>query len=189
MKIIKQTTIGLFLAFSALMTSAASVSAGSQLQHVAISGAAAGGTSVHLDFTRPVHIPQGFVLENPPRLVFDLPGVQVMPGARRNNSGAGSVKSVYSANNKGMARVVIEFNHFSDYTIEPRGDDLVMVFDPPPHGATVPSLPTSQNVANVQPGYDWYRAPGAQANRQQGQQHTAQQQQAHQFLLQLSERP
>ena len=187
MKITKQTTIGYLLAFSALVMPALSVAAGSQLQNVTISEAAAGKTAVNLDFSTPVTIPQAFVLENPPRLVFDFPDVAVLPGARRNNAGAGSVKSIYAANNKGLARVVIAMNSFADYTIQPHGDDLVLVFDGQA-AATVPRVPSAQNVANrpaANESYNWYQDPSSQGNHQamaqpkhQHQHQSAQQQRA-----------
>ena len=103
MKIIKQTPIWCFLIVSSLVLPGVASAAGSQLQKVAINGAA-GKTAINLDFNRPVKIPRGFVLENPPRIVFDFPGAEVLPVARRNNVGHGAVRSVSSANNKGRAR-------------------------------------------------------------------------------------
>ncbi|MGB1009688.1 MAG: type IV pilus secretin PilQ [Thiolinea sp.] len=183
MKIIKQTTICYLLALSALALPGVSAAA-SQLQKVMINGAAAGKTAVNLDFNSPVKIPKGFILENPPRIVFDFPNVEVLPGARRNKAGAGSVKSVYSANNKGMARIVIALNSFVNYSVEPRGDDLVLLFDR--HNGAAPKVsrprvPSAQTVAKkpsvqyqtkkpvakpakIKPeqSYEWYRAPASQ---------------------------
>lgn len=191
MKIIKQTTIGCLMALSVLFTSAAMAASGVQLQNVMINNAESGKTAVNLDFNSPVPIPSAFVLENPPRLVFDFPGVAVLPGARRNSAGTRAVKSVFSANNKGMARVVVAMNSFADYTILQQGDDLVVLFDG--QRGAAPAVPSSQNVANMQQpagnmapeqSYEWYRAPPVQGGRQPAarpkHQHSQQQQAAQQ---------
>ncbi|MEZ5479510.1 MAG: secretin N-terminal domain-containing protein [Thiolinea sp.] len=138
-----------------------------------IKPAAANKTEVILDFNSPVTIPKGFVLQNPPRIVFDFPKVEVLPQARSQDAGQGAVRSISSANNKGQARVVVALKQFVNYSIEARGDDLVLVFENGGAAAqpvqqtvavgktpVVPPVKASQQSLTPTETYDWYRAPG-----------------------------
>lgn len=164
MKRIKQTAFWFSCGLLGCCLNTASAAVLNKLQVVDVKPGAANKTEVRLDFQRSVAVPKGFILENPPRIVFDFPQVEVMPKARRNAFGAGVVKSISSANNKGQTRVVVALKTFVDYSVEARGDDLVMIFDAP---ASAP--PARQPVAKSQgagkvaanQSYEWYRNPSA----------------------------
>ena len=128
MKIIKKALI--FLSLTMLWIGLVEA-ATSQLQNISINDASNNKTEIHLNFSQPVKVPKGFVLQDPPRIVFDFPGVAVAPNARSNNTRRGLVRSVRAAGNKGQTRLVVSLNQFVDYTIENRGGDVVMLFDAP----------------------------------------------------------
>ncbi|PIE00329.1 MAG: pilus assembly protein PilQ [Thiothrix nivea] len=164
MRIMKQTAIWFSCGLiSYCLSTAASAAVLNKLQVVEVKPAN-NKAEVRLDFVQPVKIPKGFVLENPPRIVLDFPQVEVLPKARRNAFGTGVIKSVDAANNKGQARVVFTLNRFVNYTVEARGDDLVLVFDKPQGGqATQPKKPVHHTKKAAQPApeqtYKWYRDP------------------------------
>ncbi len=121
MRIMKQTAIWFSCGLiSYCLSTAVSAAVLNKLQVVEVKPAN-NKAEVRLDFVRPVKIPKGFVLENPPRIVLDFPQVEVLPKARRNAFGTGVIKSVDAANNKGQARVVFTLNRFVNYTVEARG--------------------------------------------------------------------
>ncbi|HPQ96260.1 MAG TPA: type IV pilus secretin PilQ [Thiolinea sp.] len=138
-----------------------------QLENISINAANTGKTEVHLSFNTPIQIPKGFVLNNPARLVFDFPGIEVAPAARTNATHSGVIKSVKAAGNKGQTRLVIDMDKLVNYSAEVQGSDLILLFDAPAQGGA--SQPAPQ-VRNAQPGvarngriddsYLWYQKPG-----------------------------
>lgn len=171
MKKIKQTAFWFSCGLLGCCLNTASAAVLNKLQMIDVKPGAANKTEVRLDFQRSVTIPKGFILENPPRIVFDFPQVEVLPKARRNAFGAGVVKSISSANNKGQTRVVVALKTFVDYSVEARGDDLVLIFNapagmPPAKRYTAAQQQAAQNQrttgkAAIDQSYEWYRNPSA----------------------------
>nr|CAA6829910.1 MAG: Type IV pilus biogenesis protein PilQ [uncultured Thiotrichaceae bacterium] len=181
MKKIKHTAFWFSCGLLGYCLNSASAAVLNQLQVVDVQPGVMNKTEVRLDFQRPVTIPKGFVLENPPRIVFDFPKVEVLPKARRNAFGTGAVKSISSANNKGQARVVVALKTFVNYSVEARGDDLVLIFDTPADTAPAKRYTAAQQngqlkkpVAKTAPNqsYKWYRNPSS-GNKQPTQQMVA----------------
>jgi type IV pilus assembly protein PilQ len=140
-----------------------------------------GKTELSLQFNTPVTIPQGFVMDNPPRLVFDFPGVEVNPAVRRAQTNAGVVRNIKAVNNKGQTRIVIELAHFADYNVDMQsGNRMVLAFkdaggnasadtkrfraNQAPQALQLPEVPV--NNAN---GYEYYQdaSQSAQSAQQQ----------------------
>ncbi|CAA6804706.1 MAG: Type IV pilus biogenesis protein PilQ [uncultured Thiotrichaceae bacterium] len=171
MKKIKQTAFWFSCGLLGCCLNTASAAVLNKLQVIDVKPGAANKTEVRLDFQRSVTIPKGFILENPPRIVFDFPQVEVLPKARRNATGAGVVKSISSANNKGQTRVVVALKTFVDYSVEARGDDLVLIFNAPAgmlpakrYTAAQQQAAQNQRVAGkavADQSYEWYRNPSA----------------------------
>ncbi|HPE59197.1 MAG TPA: type IV pilus secretin PilQ [Thiolinea sp.] len=141
-----------------------------QLENISINAASTGKTEVHLSFNTPVQIPKGFVLNNPARLVFDFPGIEVAPAARNNATHSGVVKSVKAAGNKGQTRLVIDMDRLVNYSAEVQGSDLILMFDAPAQGGVSQPAPKVRNVqpqtagtGRIDDSYLWYKNPG-QAN-------------------------
>ncbi|WP_298610032.1 type IV pilus secretin PilQ [uncultured Thiothrix sp.] len=165
MKIIKQTTARNVVLLSCLSWAAVAAAANNQLENISVNEAAAGKVEVLLNFSSPVAIPKGFVMENPPRIVFDFPGVEVAPTARHNHTKRGVVNAVQAAGSKGQARLVFNLDSLVDYTVESSGNDMVLLFSPTGKSTqsgqaktTQPELP----VADINPedSYHWYTKPG-----------------------------
>jgi type IV pilus assembly protein PilQ len=180
MKIMKQTAIWFSCGLiGCCLSSAASAAVLNKLQVVDVKAAAANKAEVRLDFAQPVNIPKGFVLENPPRIVLDFPQSEVLPKAKRNAFGAGAIRSVDAANNKGHTRVVVTLASFVNYSVEARGDDLVLLFDAPDSGraaqqAKAPAVAAPPPKAAPEHSYKWYRDP-ANAKTSPAQQMVSQQ--------------
>jgi len=166
MKIIKQTTARNVVLLSCLSWAAVAAAANNQLENISINEAAAGKVEVLLNFSSPVAIPKGFVLENPPRIVFDFPGVEVASTARHNNTKRGVLNTVQAAGNKGQARLVFNLDSLVDYTVESNGNDMVLLFSP--NGgkstATVSAAQPAPSAAQLKAddSYDWYKKPGSE---------------------------
>lgn len=168
MKIIKQTTARNVVLLSCLSWAAVAAAANNQLENISINEAAAGKVEVLLNFSSPVAIPKGFVMENPPRIVFDFPGVEVAPSARHNNTKRGVLNAVQAAGSKGQARLVFNLDSLVDYTVESNGNDMVLLFSPNGGAsnanggisAAQPAPAASQLKADE--SYDWYKKPGSE---------------------------
>ena len=169
MKIIKQTTARNVALLSCLSWAAVAAAANNQLENISINEAAAGKVEVLLNFSSPVAIPKGFVMENPPRIVFDFPGVEVAPTARHNNTKRGVLNAVQAAGSKGQTRLVFKLDTLVDYTVESSGNDMVLLFSgnqankPAPTGQVSSAqmvAPTGQLKADE--SYDWYNKPGTE---------------------------
>lgn len=168
MKIIKQTTARNVVLLSCLSWAAVAAAANNQLENISVNEAAAGKVEVLLNFSSPVAIPKGFVMDNPPRLVFDFPGVEIAPNARHNKTKRGVINAVQAAGSKGQARLVFNLDSLVDYTVESSGNDMVLLFSPSQGAKTVASRPVgSTQIAppaalKAEESYSWYNKPGQQ---------------------------
>ncbi|SKA93818.1 type IV pilus assembly protein PilQ [Thiothrix eikelboomii] len=169
MKIIKQTTARNVALLSCLSWAAVAAAANNQLENISINEAAAGKVEVLLNFSSPVAIPKGFVMENPPRIVFDFPGVEVAPTARHNNTKRGVLNAVQAAGSKGQTRLVFKLDALVDYTVESSGNDMVLLFS----GGSAHKPAATERVSSAQTvapasqlkadeSYNWYHKPGTE---------------------------
>lgn len=164
MKIIKQTPIQSVLAAALLLYAPLSLAA-SKLNNISINEASGGKVEVMLSFSEPVTAPKGFSMTNPSRLVFDFPGVEVAPSARKNYTKRGIINSVNAASNKGQARLVFNVEDLVNYSIEQAGSDLVLLFDGGAAGKSSEKTATQEQTAakNLKPNetYQWYKDPSS----------------------------
>lgn len=114
---------------STVSVSSLVLAAGHHLQSVTAKPGSNDRTEVRLQFDSPVTVPKGMVLDNPPRLVFDFPGMAVSPASRHQMFNMGQVEAIEAADNKGKTRVVIRMRQLVNYSIEAEGNALVMLFD------------------------------------------------------------
>lgn len=127
MKTIKQS-VALAILVACTPASSLVFAADKQLQNITAQ-AAGNKTEVQLQFSSPVQLPQGFLMENPSRLVFDFPATDVAPNTRSKAVNLGNVQTIDAANNQGKARVVVHLNGLVNHTLESRGNTVVMLFD------------------------------------------------------------
>jgi type IV pilus assembly protein PilQ len=140
MKTIKHA-VAMAILLSSSVTGTA-LAAGQQLQAVTAQMTGANQTEVRLQFDSPVVLPQGVVLENPPRLMFDFLGADVNPKSRQKVVNMGQVQMVEAADSKGKTRVVVRMRQLVNYTVEVRGNAVVMVFDADCGAVCVPPAAT-----------------------------------------------
>ncbi|OQX10215.1 MAG: pilus assembly protein PilQ [Thiothrix lacustris] len=127
MKTIKQS-VALAILMACTPASSLVFAAGKQLQNITAQ-AAGNKTEVQLQFSSPVQLPQGFLMENPSRLVFDFPATDVAPNTHSKAVNLGQVQTIDATNNQGKARVVVHLSGLVNHTLESRGNTVVMLFD------------------------------------------------------------
>lgn len=178
MKIIKQTKFGHIMLWLICFLWASLASAnGNKLNNISINNAAAGKVEVHLSFSNPVSTPKVFSTEKPPRLIFDFPGVDVAPAARKNATQRGVIKSIRAAANQGRTRLVVDLNSLVDYTVESAGADVLLMFESNNAGAAGKTAmaskqapPATKEGLRPEETYDWYGSSSpSQATRPKGQ--------------------
>lgn len=186
MKTIKYA-VAMALFLSTAYTVDTALAAEHRLQAVTAQPVGANKTEVRLEFDAPLTPPNGVILENPPRLLFDFPATEVSPSSRQTTVNIGQVQAVEAAGNQGKTRVVIRMQQLVNYTVETRGNTIVMVFDgdclpncasqvPSTGGNSkfvtskkatanvVPELPTAvvlpePHPPSAVPDYKWYTPP------------------------------
>jgi type IV pilus assembly protein PilQ len=127
MKTIKQS-VALAILMACTPASSVVLAADTQLQNIT-AHAAGNKTEIQLQFSSPVALPKGFLMENPSRLVFDFPATEVSASSRSQAVNLGQIQTIDAANNKGKARVVVHLHDLVDHTVESRGNTVVMLFD------------------------------------------------------------
>ncbi len=147
MKTIKQS-VALALLMTCIPASSLVLAADKQLQSITAQ-AAGNKTEVQLQFSSPVELPKGFLMENPSRLVFDFPATEVSPNSRSKAVNMGQIQTIDAANNKGKARVVVHLNGLVDHTVESRGNTVVMLFENGRAATTKPNPPQHQQSSVV----------------------------------------
>lgn len=113
-----------------------------------------GGISVEIVASGPVK-PLVTTVENPDRLVVDLPYTLSDPLTRRiavNSDGVKAVRYALNDSNPPVTRVVVDMAQARDYEITPESNRIVLKLKGP-HGASRPAAPAQDNdpvVAHVQ---------------------------------------
>jgi len=73
-------------------------------------------------------IPQGFLIQNPPRIVLDLPGVNVSDRSPQEVN-QGNIRSITQVQGQGRARLVVNLKNPSSYRTELNGQTLLIALD------------------------------------------------------------
>lgn len=126
MKTMKHIVLATLLT-AEFMAANLAMAAPAQLQNVKAATIQGGQTQLSLQFNAGVAIPKGFVMENPPRIVFDFPDVKVNPSTRQTNVQAGIVKRVVTAGSGQRTRVVVHLDQFVDYSAEMHGNNRLIL--------------------------------------------------------------
>jgi type IV pilus assembly protein PilQ len=148
MKTIKYATI-LATLLSSVSVSSLVLAGGHHLQDVTAKPGSDNRTEVRLQFDAPVAVPKGMVLDNPPRLVFDFPGMEASPASRSKAFNLGQVESVEAADGKGKTRVVIRMRQLVNYSVEAQGNALVMSFEQNCVNCTPAAMPVRSGSAKA----------------------------------------
>jgi type IV pilus assembly protein PilQ len=103
-----------------------------------VTGMQQGGTDVvRIDLSEPLKsVPAGFVVQAPPRVAIDLPGVTNSSGKSNIEVNQGNVRSVSVASSGDRTRLVLNLKVPSNYRAEIQGKSLLISLD---SGAAAPS--------------------------------------------------
>jgi type IV pilus assembly protein PilQ len=103
----------------------------------------AGTEVVRVEFSEPLKaIPAGFVIQTPPRIALDLPGVSNGTGKPSVELNQGNVRAVNIAHTEDRTRLVINLGKPATYRAELQGNALIVVLD----------SGVSPSVAELSPG-------------------------------------
>jgi type IV pilus assembly protein PilQ len=104
----------------------------------------AGTEVVRIELDQPLTaVPTGFVVQAPPRVALDLPGVSNGLGKSVVDINQGNLRSVAVAQAGERSRIVLNLRQPSNYKLELQGKALVVVLD----NASAPAMASSTGVA------------------------------------------
>ena len=126
----------------------------------------AGADVVRVELSAPLPtLPNGFVVQAPPRVAIDLPGVTNGLGRNAVELNQGNVRSVSVAQAGERTRLVLNLRQASNYRLEQQGNALYVLLDAVPAAAPATSGAPVQfaPAQNAQPlalrGLDFQRGP------------------------------
>lgn len=94
----------------------------------------------------------GFMLENPSRLVFDFPQASIPKTFPKSYSGNGLVKTIHVANTKDRVRATITLNQKSEFVTERKDNQLSIIIVQ--EGKAAPTPVQTSNEQNMS-DHDW----------------------------------
>lgn len=134
---------------TALVTASALFSMAAYAQNTIenITGFVQGGSEVvRVDLTEPLTaLPAGFVVQNPPRIALDLPGVDSKVSRQLQEFNRGNLRSAQVVQGNGRSRVVINLKQSTTYRADISGKSLLVTLNPAPLSA--PAKATQQVFA------------------------------------------
>ena len=134
---------------TALVTASALFSMAAYAQNTIenITGFVQGGSEVvRVDLTEPLTVlPAGFVVQNPPRIALDLPGVDSKVSRQLQEFNRGNLRSAQVVQGNGRSRVVINLKQSTTYRADISGKSLLVTLNPAPLSA--PAKATQQVFA------------------------------------------
>jgi type IV pilus assembly protein PilQ len=93
----------------------------------------AGNETIRIELSEPLAaLPKGFVLQTPPRIALDLPGVTNATGRSAQELNLGNLRSVALAQAGDRTRLVLSLKQATQYRAELQGKTLVVTLDPVP---------------------------------------------------------
>ena len=124
---------------------------------ISVTGLQQGGTDVvRVELSEPLaSVPAGFVVQTPPRVAIDLPGVTNSSGKTSIEVNQGNVRSVSVASSGDRTRLVLNLKVPSSYRAEIQGKSLLILLDSgaapvAAAAATTTSTTTETHFANSQ---------------------------------------
>jgi type IV pilus assembly protein PilQ len=118
--------------WAAAMLAAGALPAWAQPAIQSIQGSQQGGAEVlRIELSEPLAaLPSGFVLQTPPRIALDLPGVSNASGRSNQEINLGNLRSVAVAQAGERTRLVLNLKQATQYKAELQGKTLVLSLDP-----------------------------------------------------------
>ena len=119
---------------TALFTASALLSAAAYAQNTieSVTGFVQGGSEVvRIDLSEPLPaLPNGFVVQNPPRIAIDLPGVDSKVSRQLQEFNRGNLRSAHVVQGNGRSRVVINLKQSTTYRADISGKSLLVTLNP-----------------------------------------------------------
>ena len=111
----------------------------------------AGTDVVRIELAEPLSaLPNGFVVQAPPRVAIDLPGVGNALGRNTVELNQGNVRSASIAQSGERTRLVLNLRQASSYRVQQQGKALIVLIDPAPTVAQAPGGGTTTQFAPSQ---------------------------------------
>ena len=129
--------------------SAQAANALQSIEHTALSG---DGVQLTLTLAEPLAPPQGFRIENPARIAFDLPNTRSQLAQRNLQIATGVLESISTAEAGGRTRVVLQLAQMVPHEIRAEGNRLFIILQGPTATAdadTAPRAATAQRGASI----------------------------------------
>jgi len=112
----------------------------------------AGAEVVRIDLSEPLAtLPAGFVVQAPPRIAIDLPGVTNALPRNVVDINNGNLRTVNVANAGDRSRVVLNLRQATTYRAELQGKSLLLILDPAVGAAPAPAQAAQSGVASGEP--------------------------------------
>ena len=112
----------------------------------------AGAEVVRIDLSEPLaSLPAGFVVQAPPRIAIDLPGVTNALPRNVVEINNGNLRTVNVANAGDRSRVVLNLRQATTYRAQLQGKSLLLYLDPAVSGAPAPAQSTQVAAATAEP--------------------------------------
>jgi len=109
----------------------------------------AGAEVVRIDLSEPLAtLPAGFVVQAPPRIAIDLPGVTNALPRNVVDINNGNLRTVNVANAGDRSRVVLNLRQATTYRAELQGKSLLLILDPAVGAAPAPAQAAQSGVAS-----------------------------------------
>jgi len=126
-----------------------------------------GADVVRIELAEPLPaLPNGFVVQAPPRVAIDLPGVGNALGHNTVELNQGNVRSVSVAQSGERTRLVLNLRQASNYRLQQQGNALYVLLDAPAAAAQAPAAGAATHFAPAQNaqaqavrGLDFKRSP------------------------------
>lgn len=107
------------------------------------SNSQAGADVIRVEFNEPIgKVPTGFVVQTPPRIALDLPGVTSALDRNIVDVNAGNLRSVNVAKALDRTRLVLNLRHSAKYQAKIEGNTLLIIMD-----STASTTPSSVATA------------------------------------------
>jgi len=100
---------------------------------------------VRISFSEPPSVPRGYSIEQPARIVLDLPGVNSALPQKKYSLGLGNVKSAVVLTAKERTRMILNLSSIVAYSVDVSGNDLIVVVNDVVSASPV----ASQKVSDV----------------------------------------
>ena len=110
-----------------LMAPGLAQAAATVLDDIAFASLPGGSFEVKLSFSGAPQTPNGYVIESPPRMVFDFPGTQSALTQKKYALSFDLAKSAVVISSQDRTRLIINLNEAANYDLSAQGSDVAIV--------------------------------------------------------------